>query len=136
MVGDVKSSTQLLETLLKWYNSYILCYNARWKGQLLNTVCRYAASAGRLAIAFEVFDVTLNYCFRKNPGVLFDAEDDSSVIENINQKNYIQIKSRKQSTFGMIPKLDNCFNSTYLEEFKIKNWSSPHVYKTKPHCTH
>jgi hypothetical protein len=41
MVGDVKSSTQLLETLLKWYNSCILRYNTRWKGQLLNTECRY-----------------------------------------------------------------------------------------------
>jgi acetylglutamate kinase len=61
----------------------------------------------------------LNYCFEK-PGVLFDAEDDTSVIENINPELYSKLKAEKAIHSGMIPKLDNCFNSLSKGVQKIK----------------
>ena len=67
----------------------------------------------------QLVEVTLNYCFEK-PGVLFDAEDDSSVIENINSELYAKLKAEKAIHSGMIPKLDNCFNSLNKGVQKIK----------------
>ncbi|RKS93864.1 N-acetylglutamate kinase [Flavobacterium limicola] len=119
-VGDVKKvNTQLLETLLSNDIVPVFCAITHdGKGQLLNT--NADTNASELAIALsEVFDVTLNYCFEK-PGVLYDAEDDSSVIENINQELYTKLKAEKAIHSGMIPKLDNCFNSLSKGVQKIK----------------
>lgn len=119
-VGDVKKvNTQLLETLLS--NSLVPVFCAithDGKGQLLNTNADTIASELAIALS-QIFDVTLNYCFEK-PGVLYDAEDDSSVIENINQELYSKLKSEKAIHSGMIPKLDNCFNSLFKGVQKIK----------------
>lgn len=110
-VGDVqKVNTTLLETLINSGIVPVFCAITHdGKGQLLNTNADTIAS--ELAIALSViFDVTLNYCFEKS-GVLYNAEDDSSVIENINQELYFKLKEEKAIHSGMIPKLDNCFNS-------------------------
>jgi acetylglutamate kinase len=119
-VGDVKKvNTELLETLLSNGVVPVFCaitHDA--KGQLLNTNADTIASELAIALS-EVFDVTLNYCFEK-PGVLYDAEDDSSVIENINQELYSKLKAEKAIHSGMIPKLDNCFNSLSKGVQKIK----------------
>ena len=119
-VGDVKKvNTQLLETLLSNGIVPVFCaitHDA--KGQLLNTNADTIASELAIALS-EVFDVTLNYCFEK-PGVLYDTEDDSSVIENINQELYSKLKAEKAIHSGMIPKLDNCFNSLSKGVQKIK----------------
>ncbi|MFV8323888.1 acetylglutamate kinase [Flavobacterium sp. LS2R12] len=119
-VGDVKKvNTQLLETLLSTGIIPVFCAITHdGKGQLLNTNADTIASELAIALS-EVFDVTLNYCFEK-PGVLFDAEDDSSVIENINQELYSKLKAEKAIHSGMIPKLDNCFNSLSKGVQKIK----------------
>ena len=119
-VGDVKKvNTQLLETLLSTGIVPVFCAITHdGKGQLLNTNADTIASELAIALS-EVFDVTLNYCFEK-PGVLFDAEDDSSVIENINQELYSKLKAEKAIHSGMIPKLDNCFNSLSKGVQKIK----------------
>ena len=84
-VGDVKKvNTQILETLLSNGIVPVFCAITHdGKGQLLNTNADTIASELAIALS-EIFKVTLNYCFEK-PGVLYDAEDDSSVIENINQ---------------------------------------------------
>jgi acetylglutamate kinase len=119
-VGDVKKvNTELLETLLSNEIVPVFCAITHdGKGQLLNTNADTIAS--ELAIALSKnFDVTLNYCFEK-PGVLYDAEDDSSVIENINQELYSKLKAEKAIHSGMIPKLDNCFNSLSKGVQKIK----------------
>lgn len=42
---------------------------------------------------------------------MFDAEDDTSVIEQINPDLYAKLKAEQAIHSGMIPKLDNCFNS-------------------------
>ena len=119
-VGDVKKvNTQLLETLLSTDIVPVFCAITHdGKGQLLNTNADTIASELAIALS-EVFDVTLNYCFEK-PGVLYDAEDDSSVIENINQELYSKLKTEKAIHSGMIPKLDNCFNSLSKGVQKIK----------------
>ncbi|SDH86206.1 N-acetylglutamate kinase [Flavobacterium omnivorum] len=119
-VGDVKKvNTQLLETLLSNGIVPVFCAITHdGKGQLLNTNADTIASELAIALS-EVFDVTLNYCFEK-PGVLFDAEDDSSVIENISQELYSKLKAEKSIHSGMIPKLDNCFNSLSKGVQKIK----------------
>ncbi|MFV8346439.1 acetylglutamate kinase [Flavobacterium sp. ZB4P13] len=119
-VGDVKKvNTQLLETLLSTGIVPVFCAITHdGKGQLLNTNADTIASELAIALS-EVFDVTLNYCFEK-PGVLYDAEDDSSVIENINQELYSKLKAEKAIHSGMIPKLDNCFNSLSKGVQKIK----------------
>jgi acetylglutamate kinase len=119
-VGDVKKvNTELLETLLSNGIIPVFCAITHdGKGQLLNTNADTIASELAIALS-EIFDVTLNYCFEK-PGVLYDAEDDSSVIENINQELYSQLKTEKAIHSGMIPKLDNCFNSLSKGVQKIK----------------
>jgi acetylglutamate kinase len=119
-VGDVKKvNTNLLETLLSNGIIPVFCAITHdGKGQLLNTNADTIASELAIALS-EVFDVTLNYCFEK-PGVLYDAEDDSSVIENINQELYSKLKAEKAIHSGMIPKLDNCFNSLSKGVQKIK----------------
>lgn len=119
-VGDVKKvNTKLLETLLSNGIIPVFCAITHdGKGQLLNTNADTIASELAIALS-EVFEVTLNYCFEK-PGVLYDAEDDSSVILTINQELYSKLKSEKAIHSGMIPKLDNCFNSLSKGVQKIK----------------
>ena len=110
-VGDVKKvNTNLLASLLDNGITPVFCAITHdGKGQLLNTNADTIAS--ELAIALSaIYDVTLTYCFEK-PGVLFDAEDDNSVIEAIHPDLYSKLKAEQAIHSGMIPKLDNCFNS-------------------------
>ena len=119
-VGDVqKVNTTLLETLISNEIVPVFCAITHdRKGQLLNTNADTIASELAIALS-EVFDVTLNYCFEKS-GVLYDAEDDSSVIEKINPELYLKLKEEKAIHSGMIPKLDNCFNSLNKGVQKIR----------------
>lgn len=119
-VGDVNEvNTALLETLIKIGIVPVFCAITHdKKGQLLNTNADTIASELAIALS-KVFDVTLNYCFEK-PGVLYDAEDDSSVIEKMNPELYLKLKEEKAIHSGMIPKLDNCFNSLSKGVQKIK----------------
>ena len=119
-VGDVqKVNTSLLETLISNGIVPVFCAITHDKnGQLLNTNADTIASELAIALS-EVFEVTLNYCFEK-PGVLYDAEDDSSVILTINQELFSKLKVKKAIHSGMIPKLDNCFNSLSKGVQKIR----------------
>ncbi|MFV8351692.1 acetylglutamate kinase [Flavobacterium sp. XS2P14] len=119
-VGDVnKVNTPLLETLLLNNLVPVFCAITHdGNGLLLNTNADTIASELAIALS-EVFEVTLNYCFEK-PGVLFDAEDDASVIKNMNPELYAKLKAEKAIHSGMIPKLDNCFNSLNKGVQKIK----------------
>lgn len=119
-VGDVlKVNIPLLETLISSGITPVFCAITHdKKGQLLNTNADTIASELAIALS-EIYKVTLNYCFEK-PGVLFDAEDDSSVIEKITPELYAKLKNEKAIHSGMIPKLDNCFNSLSKGVQKIK----------------
>jgi acetylglutamate kinase len=119
-VGDVqKVNSSLLRTLLETGITPVFCAITHDKnGQLLNTNADTIASELAIALS-ETYEVTLNYCFEK-PGVLFDSEDDTSVIERMNPALYTKLKSEKAIHSGMIPKLDNCFNSLFNGVHKIK----------------
>jgi acetylglutamate kinase len=119
-VGDVqKVNISLLEILLSSQITPVFCAITHdGNGQLLNTNADTIASELAIALS-QFFDVTLNYCFEK-PGVLLNSEDDSSVIEQINTALYAKLKADGAIHSGMIPKLDNCFNSLSKGVQKIK----------------
>lgn len=79
------------------------------QGQLLNTNADTIAS--QLAIALsELYNVKLYYCFEKS-GVLEDVDNEDSLIKNINEKIYKNLREKNAIHSGMIPKLDNCFEA-------------------------
>ncbi|HHH50060.1 MAG TPA: acetylglutamate kinase [Saprospiraceae bacterium] len=79
------------------------------KGQLLNTNADTIAAMLAIALAKQNV-VELLYCFEKE-GVLLDPDDDNSVISNLNQQSYLQLKEAGIISAGMIPKLDNAFEA-------------------------
>ncbi len=77
------------------------------KGQLLNTNADTIAQ--ELATAMSAaYQVTLIYGFEK-PGVLMDADNDDTVIPEIDASYYQELKAANVIFAGMIPKLDNAF---------------------------
>lgn len=134
-VGDVqKINTPLLETLLSSGIVPVFCAITHDKnGQLLNTNADTIAS--ELAIATsEFFEVTLTYCFEK-AGVLTDVEDENSVIQQINSAHYSKLKEEGAIHSGMIPKLDNCFNSLSKGVQKIRIGHHRMLQNTDAICT-
>lgn len=79
------------------------------EGNMLNTNADTQASAIATALSKKV-QTSLYYSFEK-AGVLYDAQDDNSVIEQINPTLYASLKEKKVITDGMIPKLDNAFEA-------------------------
>ena len=79
------------------------------KGNILNTNADTMSATVAKALTDD-FEVTLTYCFEK-PGVMADADDDDSVIPTINTESYTQLKADGIVSGGMIPKLDNAFDS-------------------------
>lgn len=55
-------------------------------------------------------DVSLVYCFEKD-GVLYDKDDDSSLIPEITPESYAALKAEGRISEGMIPKIDNSFRA-------------------------
>ena len=81
------------------------------KGQLLNT--NADTIANKIAIAMsKLFRVELMYCFEMN-GVLYNKEDENSVIKTISNTSYQKLKEDKIISDGMIPKLDNAFEAIH-----------------------
>ena len=54
--------------------------------------------------------VDLIYCFEKD-GVLYDKDDDNSVIEEIDRDKFASLKAEGRVADGMIPKLTNSFKA-------------------------
>ena len=79
------------------------------QGQLLNTNADTIAQEIARALSSS-YEVELIYSFEK-PGVLLDAEDDSTLIKTINPAGYERLKAEKLIFAGMIPKLDNAFSA-------------------------
>jgi acetylglutamate kinase len=79
------------------------------KGQLLNTNADTIASELAKGLSGN-FEVELIYCFEKK-GVLMDVDDNDSVIADIDKKKYEQLKADQIIAEGMLPKLENCFES-------------------------
>lgn len=78
-------------------------------GQLFNTNADSVASEIARAMS-ETYKTELYYCFEKK-GVLSDANDDESVISEINRKKYQELLDNKIISDGMLPKLHNCFEA-------------------------
>jgi acetylglutamate kinase len=134
-VGDVNEvNTNLLQTLINSGIIPVFCAITHDKqGQLLNTNADTIASELAIA-ASEIFEVTLNYCFEK-PGVLTDVDDDNSVIQQINTGLYTKLKTEGAIHSGMIPKLDNCFNSLSKGVQKIRIGHHRMLKDNKAICT-
>lgn len=109
-VGDVRIvNADAISTLVEnGYCPVIASITHDGKGHLLNTNADTMAGETAKALASR-YDVDLVYCFEK-AGVLFDENDDSSVIDEINPCEYSELKKSGKITGGMIPKLDNAFS--------------------------
>lgn len=79
-------------------------------GTLLN--CNADSVASAIATGMSRHGrCSLIYCFEK-PGVLADPDDDSSVIERIDSRNFEALKASGAITKGMIPKITNALAAT------------------------
>ncbi|MBQ7180322.1 MAG: acetylglutamate kinase [Bacteroidaceae bacterium] len=80
------------------------------QGHLLNTNADTMASEVTCALASQGYSVTLTYCFEKR-GVLRDAQDEDSVIPQMNEKEFRELARQGIVSDGMIPKLENAFQA-------------------------
>lgn len=78
-------------------------------GQLLNTNADTIASELAIELA-NYFKVYLFFCFEK-PGVLTDADDDSSIIYDLDWQLFSRHRDENVIKDGMIPKLENGFRA-------------------------
>ncbi|MBP9105093.1 MAG: acetylglutamate kinase [Chitinophagaceae bacterium] len=108
-VGDVDAvNSDLISTLLEKNIAIVFApITHDQQGQLLNTNADTIAQEVAKAMS-NLYDVELIYTFEKS-GVLLNADDDSSVIPEINPSYYQELKEKKKIFAGMIPKLDNAF---------------------------
>lgn len=112
-VGDVKRvETGVLATLIDQGAIPVVSpITHDGNGQLLNTNADTIASElARALSCSEDFEVSLIYCFEK-PGVLMDAEDDTTVISSMTYAEFQEYKETGVVAAGMIPKLDNGFDA-------------------------
>lgn len=126
-VGDVdpsKINSGFLLGLIKMGITPVICAITHDKaGNLLNTNADTVASSVAVAMAraklpaasaTDSFSgngkVSLIYCFEKD-GVLYDKDDDSSLIPEIMPESYAVLKAEGRVAAGMIPKLDNSFRA-------------------------
>ena len=67
--------------------------------------CTHCSDDGRLTHETELI-----YCFEKD-GVLYDKDDDRSVIAEIDRERFEELKAEGRVADGMIPKLTNSFKA-------------------------
>lgn len=77
------------------------------QGHILNTNADTIASVIATALTDD-YEVSLIFCFEKN-GVLIDIENEQSVIAEMDEKTYADLKVSKKIFAGILPKLDNAF---------------------------
>lgn len=120
-VGDVTAESINKEAIEKLFGcgfTPVFCaINHDAKGDLLNTNADTIASS--LAAAFKA---KLFYCFEKN-GVLYDCNDDKSVIPHLTPEMVSQLKAEGRISDGMLPKIENAFTAikSGAKEVIIKN---------------
>ena len=110
-VGDVKAvNSEILSNLIRMNVIPVMApLTHDGNGQMLNTNADTIAGETAKALA-DSFDVTLIYCFEKK-GVLWDAEDENSVIPVITQDDFTNYVQQGVIQGGMIPKLENAFSA-------------------------
>ncbi len=121
-VGDVSS-----ESVDSGFISFLLergivpvfnAINHDGNGKLLNTNADTIASSVAVAMAQKGHETELIYCFEKN-GVLYDKDDDSSVIPEIDRGRFEELKAEGRVADGMIPKLANSFKAIDVGVSKV-----------------
>ncbi len=110
-VGDVTEvNTMAIRQLLSLGMLPVIApLTADSNGQILNTNADTIASAVAQALARD-YATTLIFAFEK-PGVLRDADDDSTLIPRITRHDYRSLLSQGIISGGMIPKIDNAFHA-------------------------
>ena len=110
-VGDVKKvDAQMLSELIALNIVPVLAPLTHDKlGNLLNTNADTIAGETAKALA-KIFEVELVYCFEKK-GVLMNENDDDSVIPILKKDDFEKLVNSKIIQGGMIPKLENAFES-------------------------
>ena len=110
-VGDVDTiNTNLVKNLLGQSLSIVFApITHDRQGQLLNTNADTIAQEIAKGMSRD-YEVNLVYSFEKE-GVLLDAEDEISLIPQINPSYYRLLKESQKIYAGMIPKLDNAFTA-------------------------
>ena len=135
-VGDVDGTcvnAGFIHNLLVHGMVPVLCaINHDGEGILLNTNADTIASSVAVAMAgcsplnpkegTQEDKVELVYCFEKD-GVLYDRNDDSSIIQEIDPALFEELKKSGIIAEGMIPKLSNAFKAieSGVAEVKIKH---------------
>lgn len=108
-VGDVEEvNTGFINSLLE--QGIIPVFSAistTREGQLLNTNADSVAAEIAQAMS-KIMETELYFCFEKK-GVLANADDDESVIEEIDTQSYAKLLGERVISDGMLPKLHNCF---------------------------
>ena len=79
------------------------------KGQLLNTNADTIAASLAIALSSD-YQVELVYAFEQ-AGVMRNIQDSNSVIPSIHAKYYRQLLDENIISGGMLPKLENAFNT-------------------------
>ncbi len=79
------------------------------QGHLLNTNADTIAASVAIALS-KLADTQLIYCFEKD-GVLSDVNDEQSVIASLNWSLYQQLKAGNKLFAGILPKLENAFQT-------------------------
>lgn len=112
-VGDILEDSvnvELIASLLAQNVMPVVCpITHDSKGNLLNTNADTIAAELACATA-QKYEVHLFFCFEKN-GVLRDVNNDSSFIPELKKELYEEMKGKQQIYEGMIPKLDNAFQT-------------------------
>ncbi len=108
-VGDIRQTginILLLQSLLNNELTPVMApLTHDGQGSLLNTNADTIAQEIAKAMA-KVMQVNLIYCFEKK-GLLRDIANEDSVIEQINEATFGQLKADEVITDGMIPKVEN-----------------------------
>lgn len=112
-VGDISTdliNDAFISILLKKGLTPVFCaINHDGSGELLN--CNADSVASAVAIACSRIACTdLTFCFEK-AGVLYNIDDDNSVIPSITSSNYDDLRSAGTISGGMLPKIENAFKA-------------------------
>lgn len=125
-VGDVeKVNSKFINTILGQNITPVFsAISCTEEGLLLNTNGDSVAAEIAKAMS-SIYETELYFCFEKK-GVLANAEDDESVISEIDSEKYRQLLDEKVISDGMLPKLHNCFQALengvseiYLGDFNL-----------------
>lgn len=101
----------LLNTNADTIASSVAIAMANYKYRSKNDVCHRCEECTHCSDDGRLTHVTdLIFCFEKD-GVLYDKDDDSSVIPEIDRERFAELKAEGRVADGMIPKLTNSFKA-------------------------